>query len=119
MSDDSDIIGEFAKKFSDKPYGGMLENWTVQWTEEDNTDLPFIIWGNIHGEPYRRFGEGNWMHTSQVLEINEEDGYIVTRNTVYALGNKAKPLTPEEKKKREEDLEKLAEDLKKLGGCFF
>lgn len=71
-----------------KRFGGRLEKWTIVPFEVDGEKYS-IAYGYIYGDPMRRFGEGSNMRTSVILTDEKDRGYIVTRNTVYELGEKA------------------------------
>ena len=43
------------------------------------------IYGYIYNDKRRRFGDGEQIHTSRVLEYNEETKIVKTRNTTYKI----------------------------------
>lgn len=70
-------------KIKGKQAGGRIENWYVL----EHEDLR-IVRGNVYGDP--RWADGGPLTTSQVVEITEDETLLVTRNTFYELGKKAK-----------------------------
>ncbi len=54
-----------------------LENWRM-------------LGGMLIGEVYEdiRFADGSPVRTSIVKELNESEGYAITKNTIYTLGKK-------------------------------
>ena len=57
--------------------GGRLEQWRK---------IGEAVYALCYDDPQKRFGNGKEMRTSMVEEVNEEAGYLVTRNTFYLLG---------------------------------
>lgn len=68
---------------SEKKYGGRFENWTA---------VGKVVWGNLYDDPQERFREGEYIHTSYIVDVawdrENEIGTIETRNTIYELGKK-------------------------------
>jgi hypothetical protein len=48
-----------------------------------------VIIGKIYDDSKSRFNDGDVIKTSVAIDLNEEDGYVRTRNTMYKLENKA------------------------------
>lgn len=63
----------------------VLENWKV-------TQRPFFAFecvsGDIYNDPKERFCDGTFIYTSGIVELNEENGILQTKNTTYRLGEK-------------------------------
>lgn len=64
---------------TEKTYGGRLENWFF-------LDVGYPASGNLYEDPNNRFGEGTKVYTSTVLEFDQDNMKIITRNSIYDLG---------------------------------
>ena len=68
-----------------KKYGGRIENW-----KEFNVQITSVsaawIEGNLYDDPNKRFPEGAYIHTSNILKIDYENKTLETINTLYDLG---------------------------------
>lgn len=62
-----------------------LENWSIQTLTDSQGEYSRLL-GNVYEDP--RFLEGGFIHTSEIVEIDEENGIAKTRNTTYRLGEK-------------------------------
>lgn len=76
-------LKEVLAKIKGKQAGGRIENWHVI----ELGDIK-IVRGIVFGDP--RWADGGPLTTSQVVEITEDETLLVTRNTFYELGEKAK-----------------------------
>lgn len=78
-----------------KKYGGRLESWTIMdrafaGPAEDDEDIRVKFgFGYIYEDPARRWPDGSNMRTSMIQDVYEDLGYIVTRNSIYKLGEQA------------------------------
>lgn len=54
------------------------------------------LWGNVYGHP--KHPDGEFVHTSQIVEINAFTNRAETRNTVYALQNRLLVIPAKKKK---------------------
>ena len=68
-----------------------IENWSKLKLRPKANGLDFCLIGNTYGdERYNpetgEFADGHEIYTSRVIEINEEEGWARTRNTLYTLG---------------------------------
>jgi len=82
----------FVQALAGRKRGGTIENWAVRSFDgiEESNIPPFqIVYGHCFDDPQRRWRNGNTMRTSPIVELNEKDGYVVTVNTFYTLGEKA------------------------------
>jgi hypothetical protein len=61
----------------------LIENWMVMksWWGGPNT----ILCGEVHGHP--NFGDGKFVYTSAVTELDTSSKKAVTLNTDYVLGD--------------------------------
>ncbi|CCV12965.1 hypothetical protein [Mesorhizobium sp. STM 4661] len=60
-------------------FTGIIRNWV-----ED----PYYkcIWGQVFGDILGRFPDGKQIHTSRVIELNREAGYVTTHSgNIYKL----------------------------------
>lgn len=46
------------------------------------------VYGYVFADSKGRFNDGDMIRTSNIIEINEEKGYVKTRNSVYILDGK-------------------------------
>jgi hypothetical protein len=60
-----------------------LENWREMFGS---------VCGNIYDDEKGRWEDGTYIHTSQIVNINYVKRELQTRNTVYTLGEPARPL---------------------------
>lgn len=67
-----------------KPFGGTIEDWEIVNTFNSKHKLCF---GHLHDDPNKRFSEGLYIHTSNLVVINHTKNEIETLNTIYSLGN--------------------------------
>lgn len=67
-----------------KRQGGKLNNWYKFACCPDGSD--FVIKGQVSGDA--KWDEGEYLTTSLVMRVNENDNTIETLNTIYTLGNK-------------------------------
>ena len=67
-----------------KRQGGKLNNWYKFACCPDGSD--FVIKGQVSGDD--KWDEGEYLTTSLVMRVNENDNTIETLNTIYTLGNK-------------------------------
>ncbi len=58
-----------------------LENW---FKDPDHN----MLWGNIFEDIHHRWLDGHDIHTSYIVEMNVEKGYVRTLNSLYLLGKK-------------------------------
>ena len=69
-----------------KKTGGRLENWNT-------THAGYVI-GIIYDDPRGDGGEGydfrdgNFVATSQIVKLDEQNGILETKNTIYTLGKR-------------------------------
>jgi antitoxin component YwqK of YwqJK toxin-antitoxin module len=80
-----------------KKDGGVIEQWdfnTLSYTAEDvkekvgieiKTDNAMILSGYIKEDPTGRFEVGNHFRSSLIIEIDEENGIVETKHTIYRL----------------------------------
>lgn len=59
---------------------GTLRNWS--YTEYANGK---IANGDLYGDAKQRWRDGTYIHTSLIMSGPDENGIIVTRNSVYKL----------------------------------
>lgn len=69
---------------SDKVFTGRLENWVVTPLGTKGS----IVWGDLYEDVNKRWCEGENIRTSLIIEINEAEGWVQTRNSLYKLGQK-------------------------------
>lgn len=67
-----------------KRQGGRLNNWYKFACSPDGSD--FVVKGQVSGDD--KWDEGEYLTTSLVMRINENDNTIETLNTIYTLGDK-------------------------------
>jgi len=70
--------------------GSRLEDWFFTKSIYDSNLVKPAEGAMLHGKIYGdlRFADGTAIHTSTVVEVNEEGGYVVTKSgTKYILGN--------------------------------
>ncbi len=72
-----------------------IENWYKRQLEPKDDGLDFCLVGEIYDDSrYDKntglFADGHTVRTSRVIEINEEEGWARTRNTLYTLGKEYK-----------------------------
>lgn len=80
----------FIQALHGRKYGGRLESWHLfEFKNPDNGDTEHVAYGYCYGDPMRRWKEGSNMRSTLISSINLEENFIVTRNTVYILGDKA------------------------------
>lgn len=72
-------VKQIQPESSDKPLGGRLESWLVSGVQ---------VKGYLRDDPMNRWKDDSFITTSYVVELNEEEGYLETRNTRYDLGEK-------------------------------
>lgn len=60
-------------------FTGTLEDWT-----EDKAFR--CVWGNVYNDVHERFLDGTHIYTSHIVELNREEGFVRTLNSVYQLG---------------------------------
>jgi len=65
--------------------GARIEGWY-------GDDTKPVAWGYLFRDRLMRFRDGDWIHTSQIMEGPDETGLIKTMNSVYRL-----KLRPSEK----------------------
>jgi hypothetical protein len=97
---------------------GKIDDWYRTGPDLSDTSSPFIMHGYYSQDisDFRKFSEGSFFHTSQVVEFDEECKYVLTKNSAYLLGNKASDVHVEElERKRKED----EEFIKKYINWFF
>ena len=46
------------------------------------------VYGYVYADEKGRFNDGDMIRTSNIIELNEERGYVKTRNSVYILDGK-------------------------------
>jgi hypothetical protein len=82
--------------------GGILQNWYMTDYGLDGDGLPVkSAHGNIYNDD--RFREGEFIHTSAIINHYVEENIVETLNTYYTLGrpaeakeSDAEPLTKEQ-----------------------
>ena len=66
---------------------GTLENW---YTDVYHN----VLWGNLYEDIHNRWPDGQHIHTSDIQDLAKADlkkgDKVVTRNSVYRLGNPLK-----------------------------
>lgn len=65
----------------EKVNGGRIEDWSVYGN---------MVYGVIYDDPRGYFRSGDSIRTSYIANLDEENGVLETRNTIYKLGNKSK-----------------------------
>ena len=63
------------------PPTGRLEDWN--WREGS-----LSAGGNIYGDTQKRWRDGTYITTSQIVNIDPESGHLRTRNSNYVLGKR-------------------------------
>lgn len=82
-----DPLDDLRRALLGRNKGGRLENWSIKkaFLTEDLTAS-----GEIYGDPRCNdrfdFHDGKVIYTTALEEINIESNYIITRNTLYELG---------------------------------
>ena len=61
----------------------------LRWWFIDEQYRTLVIAGHIYGDTKKRFADGNYIHTSDVLSGDKETRIIVTKNSSYTLGSAA------------------------------
>ena len=84
-----------------KKDGGVITEWTLNtlsYTPERvkelagvdvRTDKCFILSGYVKEDPTGRFEVGFHFRSSLVIDVDEENGLVETRNTIYRLDGPA------------------------------
>ena len=68
-----------------------IENWIKSKLDPKPDGLDFCLMGEVwddsrHNPDTTEFANGHMIRTTRVIEINEEEGWARTRNTLYELG---------------------------------
>jgi len=72
-----------------RPGETRLEHWSIRMGGGPYTAPEcFAIWavGEVYGHPSPRHPDGKMIHTTQIVAMNVEEGWLETKNTRYALG---------------------------------
>ena len=68
---------------SQKKYGGRIEGWRISnW----NASGIQVAAGNLYDDPQERSIEGDFIRTSVVVKVFENNTKLETLNTIYDLG---------------------------------
>lgn len=80
----------FMQALVGRKLGGTLERWCVSKIDHpyNEGESYSVGYGYSYGDPQKRFGDGNHMRTSIIESVNEDAAIMITRNTVYVLGEK-------------------------------
>jgi hypothetical protein len=62
---------------------GTLENWTLKYSMAKEM---YYLSGDIYNDKKDRFPDGQRIYTSRIEEVNFQDGYAKTKNSIYKLG---------------------------------
>lgn len=62
-----------------KQHKGTIQNWYV---------MGKLVVGNLFNDPTERFPDGAFIHTSDIVKIDEENALLETNNSIYSLGVK-------------------------------
>lgn len=81
---DRSWIKQIPPEKHDKPVGGRLENWYKNGA---------VVNGTIYDDPRKYFSDGQFIHTSYIVHIDVDKGYLETRNTLYVLGEPKEDLS--------------------------
>lgn len=61
----------------------ILEDWKFEGHLKDDN---FHLSGKIYNDKKNRFNDGQKVYTSRIEEINFQDGWAKTKNSIYKLG---------------------------------
>ena len=72
-----------------------IENWIKSKLDPKPDELDFCLMGEVwdderYDSESGNFANGHMIRTTRVIEINEEEGWARTRNTLYTLGKEYK-----------------------------
>jgi hypothetical protein len=65
-----------------------IENWSIVSIDDNPYKAPELKDKVVCGEAYghKSFPDGAKIRTSSIMEINLKEGYVLTKNTKYTLG---------------------------------
>ena len=66
-----------------------LENWSIigDFDPYKAPELQYkMLQGEIYDDEKKRFNDGRYVRTSQLIELNIKNNYAQTKNTKYILG---------------------------------
>lgn len=69
-----------------KQHKGTIHNWYV--TNSWSGSKGKLVVGNLFNDPTERFPDGAFIHTSDIVKIDEENALLETNNSIYSLGVK-------------------------------
>ena len=64
-------------------FTATIDKWKIDYSFVSNK---YFISGNIYKDSKMRYKDGEWIRSSRLIEINFEDGYAKTKNSIYKLG---------------------------------
>jgi len=97
-----------------KRRGGTIEEWKLQYVGDPIVGTGEICFGRCVDDDWHGNSTGGF-RTSEVIHHDKENHILETRNTLYMLGEPAKPppiLTAEEQKIKDQEMADAVELLR-------